>query len=184
MQGGLGNGWHALEVTGYGSTITVLVDDQIVMTYTDPEPILSGGIAFESLNDVQVLIDDVEIWGVAPPPTPTMEGGTAWIRTGGPLGGLGYDVRMHPENPDIMFVTDAFAGVFKSTDGGKTWFPSNNGITTRGGASGDAIPIFCLTIDPNNPNTVWTGTQNVRGIFKSEDGGGYLGGENERHRRK
>ena len=43
-----------------------------------------------------------------------------WIRTGGPLGGLGYDVRIRPDNPDIMYVTDAFAGVFKSADGDKT----------------------------------------------------------------
>jgi len=169
--GGLGDGWQRIEIAGYGSTITVLVNERVMMEYNDPEPLLSGGIALETLTDSQVLIDDIEIWGTAPPPVPTMEAGISWIRTGGPLGGLGYDVRMHPENPDVMFVTDAFAGVFKSTDGGKTWFPSNTGITTRGGASGDAIPIFCLTIDPNNPDTVWTGTQNVRGIFKSVDGG-------------
>ena len=93
------------------------------------------------------------------------------MRTGGPLGGLGYDVRMHPDNPEIMYVTDAFAGVFKSTDGGMTWFPSNEGITTRTGTSGDSIPIFCLTINPHNPDEIWVGTQNVRGIFKSENGG-------------
>lgn len=169
--GALGDGWQLVEIAGYGPTVTVSVNEQEVMAYTDPDPLLSGAIAFESLNESQVFIDDVEVWGKAPKATPTAVAGASWIRTGGPLGGLGYDVRMHPENPDIMFVTDAFAGVFKSTDGGRTWFPSNNGITTRGGASGDAIPIFCLTIDPNNPNIVWTGTQNVRGIFKSEDGG-------------
>jgi photosystem II stability/assembly factor-like uncharacterized protein len=169
--GGLSGGWNTVEITGYGPTITVLVNDQVVMTYTDPEPLLRGGIAFESLTDSQVQIDDVEIWGPAQLPTPTMSSGIQWVRTGGPLGGLGYDVRMHPDNPDVMFVTDAFAGVFKSTDGGETWFPSNNGITTRSGASGDAIPIFSLTLDPNDPNIVWVGTQNVRGIFKSLDGG-------------
>lgn len=94
-----------------------------------------------------------------------------WIRTGGPLGGLGYDVRMRLDNHDIMFVTDAWAGVFMSQDGGHTWFPSNQGITTRVGTTGDSVPIFCLTIDPHNPDIVWAGTQNVRGIFKSTDGG-------------
>ncbi len=63
-----------------------------------------------------------------PKPEKPLEPG-AWVRTGGPLGGLGYDIRMRPDNPDIMFVTDAWAGVFKSTDGGDTWFPSNTGIT-------------------------------------------------------
>ncbi len=77
------------------------------------------------------------------------------MRTGGPLGGLGYDIRMRPDNPDIMFVTDAKAGVFKSTDGGRTWVPKNNGITTRLGTASDEIPVFCLTIDPNNYDTIW-----------------------------
>jgi photosystem II stability/assembly factor-like uncharacterized protein len=169
--GGLGNDWESIEIAGYGPTVTVSVNDQIVMTYNDPEPLLSGGVAFESLTDAPVWIDEVEIWGPGGTPAPTMAGGFTWIRTGGPLGGLGYDVRMHPENPDIMFVTDAFAGVFKSTDGGQTWFPSNNGITARSGTSFDAIPIFCLTIDPVHPDTIWVGTQNIRGIYKSQDGG-------------
>jgi photosystem II stability/assembly factor-like uncharacterized protein len=56
-------------------------------------------------------------------------------------------------------------------DGGKNWLPSNEGITVRTGGTGDAIPIFCLTIDPNDQDIVWAGTQNTRGIFKSIDGG-------------
>ncbi|MBE0411632.1 MAG: hypothetical protein IBX69_18045, partial [Anaerolineales bacterium] len=95
----------------------------------------------------------------------------AWVSTGGPPGGLGYDIRMHPHNPDIMYVTDAWAGAFKSTDGGANWFPVNNGITARVGPSGDGIPIFSLTIDPNNPQTVWAGTQFSGSIFRSDDGG-------------
>jgi len=72
---------------------------------------------------------------------------------------LGYDVRMHPDNPDKMYVTDAFAGVFISDDAGKTWYPSNQGLTDRTGESQNAIPVFCLTIDPHNPDIIWTGTQ-------------------------
>lgn len=94
-----------------------------------------------------------------------------WVTTGGPPGGLGYDIRMDPRNPDIMYVTDAQTGVFKSTDGGATWFAINNGITTRAGYSGTAIPVFSLSLDPNNPDIVWAGTQYSSGIYKSEDGG-------------
>ena len=110
-----------------------------------------------------------------PPPvataTPVDLSTLTWVNTGGPLGGLGYDVRMRPDNPDIMFVTDAKAGVFKSTDGGQNWYPSNNGITARTGETGELIPVFSLTIDPNNPDIVWAGTQAQRGVFKSTDGG-------------
>jgi len=80
-----------------------------------------------------------------------------WVRLGGPLGGLGYDIRMDPGDPDIMFATDAWAGVHKSVDGGHTWFTLNEGIDARTGPSGDAIPAFCLTIDPNEPSIIWAG---------------------------
>ncbi len=97
--------------------------------------------------------------------------GLAWVKMGGPVGGIGYDIRMRPGNPDIMYVTDTFSGVNMSTDGGRTWVASNEGITARSGPSGDWIPVFCLTIDPSNPDIVWCGTKDQRGIFKSTDGG-------------
>ena len=104
--------------------------------------------------------------------TPTFgQGSPTWVRTGGPLGGLGYDVRMRPDNPAVMYVTDAFAGTFRSTDDGQTWLPANQGVTVRTGFSGDAIPIFSLTIDPHNHDIIWVGTQGMRGIFKSTDAG-------------
>jgi len=78
---------------------------------------------------------------------------------------------MRPDNPDIMYVTDAWSGVHISTDGGHTWRVSNEGIAIRAGPSGDAIPVFSLTIDPHNPDVIWCGTQNRRGIWKSTDGG-------------
>ena len=94
-----------------------------------------------------------------------------WIRTGGPSGGLGYDVRIHPQNKNIMFVTDNPSGVNKSYDGGVTWTQKNEGISSRTGPAGDGIPIFSLTIDPNNPDIVWAGIQSTKGIYKSTDGG-------------
>ena len=103
-------------------------------------------------------------------PAPAAVSGS-WVRTGGPLGGLGYDIRMQPDNPDIMYVTDAFAGVHKSTDGGVTWTVAGNGIDARAGPSNDAIPVFCLTMDPNNYNTLWIGMTGIRGVYRSTDAG-------------
>ncbi len=94
-----------------------------------------------------------------------------WVRLGGPQGGLGYDIRMHLENPAIMYVTDAWAGVHKSIDGGFTWFSINEGINARTGPSGDAIPAFSLTIDPNDPEIIWAGMTGQRGVYRSPDGG-------------
>lgn len=95
----------------------------------------------------------------------------AWVRLGGPLGGLGYDIRMRPDNPDIMYVTDAWAGVHMSVDSGRTWYSVNDGIDARSGPSGDAVPVFCLTIDPNNFDILWIGTQSFRGVYRSTDAG-------------
>ena len=65
-----------------------------------------------------------------------------------------------------------------SADGGKNWTSSNgpanqwaNGINARTGDSNDAIPVFCLTIDPHDADILWAGTQHRRGVFRSGDGG-------------
>jgi photosystem II stability/assembly factor-like uncharacterized protein len=135
----------------------------------------AGGMA---LPPAATQVPAITGQSLAPNPTPAEAAGPApsnvtWVRTGGPLGGLGYDIRMRPDDPDVMFVTDAWAGVHKSTDGGKTWLPANQGITGRLGESGDAIPTFCLTIDPNNNDIVWTGLQTLGEIYRSTDEGNH-----------
>lgn len=122
--------------------------------------------------EITVLGTNEGIGDVEPvtPGVPAYQSET-WVYTGGPLGGLGYDVRMDPRNPDVMYVTDAYAGVFKSTDGGKNWSLINNGIQPYFGPSSDALPVFSLTIDSNNPDTVWTGTQYSSSIYRSNDAG-------------
>ena len=93
-------------------------------------------------------------------------------------------VRIHPHNPDIVYVAalgHAFGpneerGVFRSMDGGKTWervlFKSENA------GAGD------LSLDPSNPRVLYAAIWQVRrnfwnlnsggpesGLYKSEDGG-------------
>ncbi len=159
--------WHSLEIDGADATLTVTIDRTTVLSNVDPDPILNGGLSFESF-DGSFWVDDIEVYvpsSKAPPAD------LVWVRTGGPLGGLGYDIRVSPSTPTTLFVTDAFSGVFRSVDTGADWTPANDGITTRAGLSGDAIPVFCLSFDPSNSQTLWIGTQNTRGIFKSTDGG-------------
>lgn len=95
----------------------------------------------------------------------------SWEPLGGPPGGLGYDIRYNFANPNTWYVTDAFAGVFISTDNGYQWEPSNTGIPPQSGPTGDDIPIFSLTVDPINPQIVWSGTDISGQIYKSLDGG-------------
>ncbi len=162
------NTWYNVEIVGVQGNIKVYVNDTLRLEYTDGDPLLHGRIAFETLDSSHVHFDDVLVVG-EPPPTPPP--GYNWTRTGGPSGGLGYDVRIHPGNKNIMFVTDNPSGVNKSYDAGTTWVQRNEGITTKTGPSLDGIPIFSLTIDSSNPNIVWAGTQNAKGIYKLTDGG-------------
>ncbi|UCE19680.1 MAG: T9SS type A sorting domain-containing protein [Gemmatimonadota bacterium] len=161
--------WYTIAIQVVGPNIQVYIDEQLQAEVVDTEgrPILSGGFAYETLDDSQVYIDDISVYG---PVTPAALG-YHWYRTGGPSGGLGYDVRIHPTDSDIMFVTDNPSGVNKSYDGGENWIQRNTDIVTRTGSSMDEIPIFSLTIDPSNPNNIWAGTQNAKGIYRSTDGG-------------
>lgn len=98
--------------------------------------------------------------------------GLEWEYLGGPAGGIGYDIRIDSKSPNIIYVTDANAGVFKSMNFGKSLFPINAGIETVVGFTGDSIPVFSVTIDPNDSDTLWLGTQNITGIYKSKNAGG------------
>jgi len=161
--------WHVVRIVLEGPSIKVYLDNGLTIDLVDSaEPLLFGTFAFETWDDSHAHFDDVVVFGEPPPAPPP---GYTWVKTGGPSGGLGYDVRIQPLNKNIMFVTDNPSGVNKSYDAGTTWTQRNKGITTRTGPSGDGIPIFSLTIDPSNPNIVWAGTQNAKGIYKSTDGG-------------
>lgn len=162
------NTWYKVRYELTGNNIKVYLNDILMVNYTDQSnPIISGKalIAFENDAGSKVLYDDILIKANLPVQN------ISWIRTGGPLGGIGYDVRVDKNDPDLIYATDNWAGVHKSTDGGTTWIPKNQGITSRNGSTGDGIPIFCLTIDPNNSNILWCGTFAMRGVYRSADKG-------------
>ena len=54
------------------------------------------------------------------------------------------------------------AGVFKSNDRGNSWTQINNGL--------DSLETNILTVDPNNSETLYLGTDDD-GVYKSTDGG-------------
>jgi hypothetical protein len=95
--------------------------------------------------------------------------------------------RIHPTNPDIVYVAamgDMFGpnperGVYRTTDGGETW----ERILYRGETAG----AVDLCIDPTNPKVIIAALNHhvtypwdeesggpSTGLFKSTDGGGYL----------
>jgi len=82
------------------------------------------------------------------------------------------DIAVHPDNENVMYVAVGSGNVWKTENAGTTWKP----IFEKEGS----YSIGCITIDPNNPHTIWLGTgENVGGrhvgfgdgIYKSTDGG-------------
>lgn len=114
----------------------------------------------------------------------TTDGGKTWKFIGlGDTRQIGR-IRVHPKNPDIAYVaaighiwaSNEERGVFRTTDGGKTW----KKILFRDKDTG----ANDIILDPNNPNVIYASFWQFRrtpygfdsggpgsGLFKSEDGG-------------
>jgi photosystem II stability/assembly factor-like uncharacterized protein len=82
------------------------------------------------------------------------------------------DIAIHPGDESIWYVAVGSGGVWKTENAGVTWTPVFDQQAS--------YSIGCVTIDPNNPHTVWVGTgENVGGrhvgygdgIYRSLDGG-------------
>ncbi len=82
------------------------------------------------------------------------------------------DIAIHPDNQSVWYVAVGSGGVWRTENRGTTWEPIFD--------EEDSYSIGCITIDPNNPNTIWVGTgENVSGrhvgygsgVYRSRDGG-------------
>ncbi len=82
------------------------------------------------------------------------------------------DIAVHPENDNVWYVAVGSGGVWKTKNSGVTWEPIFD--------DQPSYSIGCITIDRNNPHTIWVGTgENVGGrhvgygdgIYKSDDDG-------------
>jgi photosystem II stability/assembly factor-like uncharacterized protein len=114
----------------------------------------------------------------------TTDGGKTWTNIGLNDTRQVSKVRVHPTNPDVVFVAalghvwgpNAERGIFRSKDGGKNW----QKVLFRGDSAGAAD----LAMDPANPNILYAGFWQAHrkpwmlvsggkgsGMFKSIDGG-------------
>jgi hypothetical protein len=75
-------------------------------------------------------------------------------------------IAIDPTNPNIIYVSPGTSpnfGIYKSTDGGKTWVQYLTGYEGLG-AEG-------IIIDPKNPQRLWLYGGEFTGIVRSENGG-------------
>jgi uncharacterized protein (TIGR03437 family) len=73
-------------------------------------------------------------------------------------------IAAHPSDPQTAYLSYSGFGtehVFKTTDGGATWMSANSGLPD--------IPVNAVLVDPNNPGTVYAGTD--IGVYRSTEQG-------------
>jgi photosystem II stability/assembly factor-like uncharacterized protein len=99
---------------------------------------------------------------------------TTWIEIGpGNVGGRTRAIVIDPTNSNIMYAAGVAGGVWKSTNAGASWNPTDDLMLN--------LAVCALAIDPTNTNVIYAGTGEgyysasvfVRGlgIFKSTDAG-------------
>ncbi len=177
------NRWYNLRIEVEGGNIKVYVDGILRIEYTDSKPLLNGSIAFETLDDSRVHVDDVYV--DLGPAQSVVYAGTAgygvyrldpatkqWHNLGGTLGG-GYwspwERRMYqfisilfdPDIPGRIYLGHFPSGFFISEDNGHAWKDSSLGLGNDG--------MFSLSMHPHNHDILFAGTYN--GVMKSVDRG-------------
>jgi photosystem II stability/assembly factor-like uncharacterized protein len=87
------------------------------------------------------------------------------------MGGRIVDVAVVESNPSTMYVAAATGGLWRTTDGGDSWTPLTDALTTSMGA---------VAVAPSDPRVVWLGSgeANARnsaswgdGVYRSGDAG-------------
>jgi photosystem II stability/assembly factor-like uncharacterized protein len=120
----------------------------IAVAPTNPDRVLVGTSRGHIIrNDSALGADQSTIW----PSVQPRAGFVSWVA---------FD----PTNDQIAYATySTFGGnhVWRSTDGGASWSPIDNGLPD--------IPVHCIVIDPTNTARLFIGTD--LGVFVSLDGG-------------
>ena len=113
----------------------------------------------------------------------TTDAGKSWYPLTDNLASIGVStILIHPTTPDVMWIGTgdrdsddaAGLGVYKSTDGGKTWSSSNTGF---GPLNGYDMTVAKLIMHPTNSDVILavcnygSSGSAYRGIFKTINGG-------------
>lgn len=75
-------------------------------------------------------------------------------------GGRVKDIEFHPIDPNTYFVSCFKSGLFKTSNGGKTWIPLTDQLPQQ---------VYISKVVPSNPGIMYIGTD--AGILMSSDGG-------------
>ena len=163
------NAWHQVEIEGKAGVLKLTVDGAVEWTYTDPDPILTGSFAFETLDAARANIDDVSVStgktspttaATKAPQTQKTSSTSSWEQTKGPPGGVVHTIEIDPSHPNILYA-GGMGGIFKSTDAGVTWVQQKQFLLEYG-------VVNYLMLNPRSPNVIYALSDR---LFKSVDAG-------------
>ena len=162
--------WRAVS-DGFFKTSSV---GAVAVSESQPDVVYAG------MGEVQLRGNVIQGDGVYK----SADAGRTWTHVGLERTMVVSRIRVHPTNPDIVYVAalgDPYGpnperGIFKSSDGGKTW----SSVLARNNQTGAAD----LSMDPKNPDVLYAGFWEVfrtphslssggpgSGLFKTTDGG-------------
>lgn len=135
----------------------------------DKQPVQSiGAITLDPTNPRVVWVGTGETWtrnsvSIGNGVYRSDDGGETWTHMGLPESERVNRILVHPKNGDVVYVCvpgklwsdSADRGLYKTTDGGKTWSLILKGPNLSTGCSG-------LTMDPSNPDRLYAGLWDFR----------------------
>jgi len=83
-----------------------------------------------------------------------------------------HRVLADPNDPDRMWAATSAVGVFRTTDGGATWTPANDGVRQIVEDAEHPEVGYCvhrIVADPADPDLIWR--QDHAGVYRTFDGG-------------
>lgn len=105
--------------------------------------------------------------------TPPLGFSETWATKGpGNIGARVNAIAVHPGNEQIIYAGFSSGGLYKTTNGGNSWFPIFDDRAY--------LAIGAIAIDPNNPETIYVGTGDPNitgypflgdGLYRSTNGG-------------
>ena len=167
----------------YSAKVSELsIQPGLLVESTPPAPVAAKNTAGDRLAGVVMARSDENIVVVRSTSSGLMrttDGGKTWSAINGNLAGAANAVRsvaIHPANPAVMLRAAGRiangkweGGLWKTTDGGKTWSKLN----FEGDFDGIGPSALCgevVAFDLKDPETLYVGTES-KGCFKSTDGG-------------
>lgn len=152
---------------------------QIQKGYYEPYDASSGSVAAFAISPSQSDVIYSAVHGAAGHTlmgvNKTVSGGHRWMAINNGLPGpdpawVATDVVVHPLTPDIAYVgieiADRAGGVFKTTNGGKSWTE-----LTHVDPEGRLPRVRCLAISASDPDVVLVGTRQPGLVYRTADGG-------------